>query len=99
MAHLYKKQIYSLEKYLNIPDEIATSAPTADTYSTPQSQDEFYFALPYQEMDLALWSINNEVPASDLAKYIDITENRQNKYTLALVRRGAPPNIFIQTHV
>ena len=45
IAHLYKTQVYALAKYLNIPDEIATAAPTTDTYSMPQGQDEFYFAL------------------------------------------------------
>lgn len=76
IAHLYKTQVYSLAKYLNLPDEIATAAPTTDTYSMPQGQDEFYFALPYQKMDIALWSLNNKVPALDLAKYLDITEKQ-----------------------
>ena len=45
------------------PTRSATPTPTTDTYSLPQGQDEFYFALPYEQMDLALWAHNHAVPA------------------------------------
>ena len=72
IAHLYKTQIYALANYLNLPKEICSAVPTTDTYSMSQGQDEFYFALPYQQMDIALWSYNKGMPASDLAKMINI---------------------------
>lgn len=78
IAHLYKTQVYELAKYLAIPNDIATAVPTTDTYSMDQGQDEFYFALPYDKMDIALWSFNNEVPAADLATYLDITTEQAN---------------------
>src|SRR5687768_7783492 len=56
IAHLYKTQVYALAKYLGVPAEICSAPPTSDTYSMPQGQDEFYFALPYDKMDLALWA-------------------------------------------
>ena len=74
IAHLYKTQVYTLAKYFNLPEEICTAAPTTDTYSMPQGQDEFYFALPYNKMDLALWSLNNNVPASELAEFLEVSE-------------------------
>ena len=40
----------------------------------PQGQDEFYFALPYNKMDLALWSLNNNIPASELAELLECSE-------------------------
>lgn len=82
IAHLYKTQVYSLARHMNIPAEIAGSSPTTDTYSMPQSQDEFYFSLPYQQMDIALWSYNHDVPAVALAQHIDITE-QQAEYIYA----------------
>ena len=72
IVHLYKTQIYALANYLNLPKEICSAVPTTDTYSMSQGQDEFYFALPYQQMDIALWSYNKGMPASDLAKMINI---------------------------
>ena len=57
IAHLYKTQVYALARHMELPDEICNAIPTTDTYSLAQGQDEFYFALPYQQMDLALWAL------------------------------------------
>ncbi|EGV18560.1 NAD(+) synthase [Thiocapsa marina] len=73
IAHLYKTQVYALAEALGIPEDVRQAAPTTDTYSLAQGQDEFYFALPYAKMDLALWSVNHGIPAVDLAKNIDLT--------------------------
>ena len=73
IAHLYKTQVYALAAKLGIPDEVRKAAPTTDTYSLDQGQDEFYFALPYQQMDLALWALNHGVPAAELASTLGLT--------------------------
>jgi NAD+ synthase len=72
IAHLYKTQVYELARHLGLPDEICNTVPTTDTYSLPQGQDEFYFSLPYQQMDVALWAHNHNIPASELAKELGI---------------------------
>jgi len=63
IAHLYKTQVYAIARALGLPEAICTATPTTDTYSLAQGQDEFYFALPYAQMDLALWAMNHGVPA------------------------------------
>lgn len=72
IAHLYKTQVYALARHLKLPQEICNAKPTTDTYSMPQGQDEFYFALPYDRMDLALWAHNHQVPAAELAQVLGI---------------------------
>ncbi len=72
IAHLYKTQVYALAKYLGLPDLICNAIPSTDTYSLQQGQDEFYFALPYQQMDLALWGYNNGVAANIVASELNI---------------------------
>ncbi len=67
IAHLYKTQVYAMARELGLPDDICSRAPTTDTYSMPQSQEEFYFSLPYQDMDLCLWAKNHGVAASEVA--------------------------------
>jgi NAD+ synthase len=74
IAHLYKTQVYALSRHLGLPEEVCTSSPTTDTYSLPQGQDEFYFALPYAQMDLALWAYNHGVPAAELAAALGCDE-------------------------
>jgi NAD+ synthase len=76
IAHLYKSQVYEMARHLGLPAEICGAIPTTDTYSLPQGQDEFYFALPYQQMDLALWAYEHGVPPSELADSLGITPSR-----------------------
>jgi len=76
IAHLYKTQVYALARYLGLPEAICNSTPTTDTYSLPQGQDEFYFALPYGKMDLALWAHNHGMPAAELAQALGIDPER-----------------------
>jgi NAD+ synthase len=65
IAHLYKTQVYQLAEHLEVPEEIRSRPPTTDTYSLPQSQEEFYFSAPYETMDLCLYAVNNGLsPAS-----------------------------------
>ena len=73
IAHLYKSQVYALAEHLNVPAEIINRPPTTDTYSLPQSQEEFYFSLPYNLMDLCLYGKNNGVPLEDIAAAADLS--------------------------
>jgi NAD+ synthase len=73
IAHLYKTQVYALAGYLGIPQEIQARSPTTDTYSLAQTQEEFYFALPYREMDLCLWARDHGVPAEEVALATELT--------------------------
>lgn len=76
IAHLYKTQVYELASYLGLPDVICNATPTTDTYSLSQGQDEFYFALPYDKMDLALWAYNNDIVLDDLAERLNISSDQ-----------------------
>lgn len=67
IAHLYKTQVYQLGRYLGVPEEILRRPPTTDTYSLEQSQEEFYFSLPLETMDLCLYGKNHQVPAGEVA--------------------------------
>lgn len=79
IAHLYKSQVYALAKHLGVPDEIVQRPPTTDTYSLPQSQEEFYFSLPYHLMDLCLYGKNNGVPLEEIAAATDLTVEQANR--------------------
>ena len=76
IAHLYKTQVYALARHLGVPAEICARPPTTDTYSMAQTQEEFYFALPYAQMDLCLFAFDHQVPASEVAPVVGITEEQ-----------------------
>lgn len=73
IAHLYKTQVYQLARHLGIPGEIRSRPPTTDTFSLEQTQEEFYFALPYDRMDLCLYAHNHAVPAAEAAPVLGLT--------------------------
>ncbi|MCC7385919.1 MAG: NAD(+) synthase [Deltaproteobacteria bacterium] len=73
IAHLYKSQVYMMAAHLGVPEKIRRRAPTTDTYSLQQGQDEFYFSLPYDKMDLCLYAKNNQVPAGEVADALGLT--------------------------
>lgn len=75
IAHLYKTQVYAMVRHLGAPDEVCNAVPTTDTYTLAQGQDEFYFALPHAQMDLALWAYNHGRPAAELATALGIAED------------------------
>ncbi len=58
IAHLYKTQVYQLAEYLGVPSEITSRPPTTDTFSLPQSQEEFYYSLPTRKLDVVLSGFN-----------------------------------------
>ena len=76
IAHLYKTQVYQMAKFLGLPEEICTRPPTTDTYSMQQSQEEFYFSVPYDKMDLCLYGKNNGVSCQDVADAAGMTREQ-----------------------
>ena len=76
IAHLYKTQVYQLAAHLGVPEEIRRRSPTTDTWSLAQTQDEFYFALPYDRMDLCLYGLDHGIAAVAVARAADLSEDQ-----------------------
>ena len=73
IAHLYKGQVYHLAEFLGVPQQIRSHPPTTDTYSLEQTQEEFFFSLPYDRMDACLYGKNHNVPKEQVAAAIGLT--------------------------
>jgi NAD+ synthase len=72
IAHLYKTQVYALAAHLGVPASICSQPPSTDTYSLPQTQEEFFFALPYTMLDLLLWAQTHAVPIGEVATVMQL---------------------------
>jgi NAD+ synthase len=79
IAHLYKTQVYALAAHIGVPVEIRRRPPTTDTFSMPQSQEEFYFSLPYDKMDVCLYGHNHRVPPADVGSAIGLTAEQVDR--------------------
>ncbi|MDP9840295.1 NAD+ synthase [Neorhizobium huautlense] len=76
IAHLYKTQVYQLAEALGVPEEIRRRPPTTDTWSLPQGQDEYYFSLPYDRMDLCLYALDNGVSREETGDVAGLTPDQ-----------------------
>jgi len=79
IAHLFKTQVFQIAEYLEVPVEIQKRIPTTDTYSAEQTQEEFFFRLPFDVLD-TIWhgwekGINETEIASVLNLKVDQVEN------------------------
>ncbi len=90
IAHLFKSQVYQLAEYLGVPQEIRWRKPTTDTYSLEQSQEEFYFALPLDKMDLCLYGFDAGFSAAEVAPSIGLDGQQVSRVYAAIeARRNA----------
>jgi NAD+ synthase len=87
IAHLYKTQVFALAEYLGVPESIRSRTPTTDTYSLPQTQEEFYFALPYDRMDLCLYGKNHGIAAEEVAPVVGITPEQVERVYADIVAK------------
>jgi NAD+ synthase len=74
IGNLYKTQVYQLAEFLDIPKEIVQRTPTSDTYSAEQTQEEFFFQLPFKEMDLIWYGYENEYDPKEVGNALGRTE-------------------------
>ena len=74
IGHLYKTQVYQLARHLGVPQEIIDRTPTTDTYTAEQTQEDFFYQMPFESMDLIWYGWENEYSAAEVAKVMDKTE-------------------------
>lgn len=76
IAHLYKVQVYQLAKHYRVPESIQRSTPTTDTYSAPSTQEEFFFRLPFEILDVLWYAMEKNVPVREVASVMNLTEEQ-----------------------
>ena len=81
IGQLYKTQVYQLAAYLGVPQKIIDRTPTTDTYTAEQTQEDFFYQMPFEEMDLIWFGFENKYPASEVAKVMNkTTQQIENIY-------------------
>jgi NAD+ synthase len=76
ISGLYKTQVFQLASYLGISEEIIRRIPTTDTYSAEQTQEEFFYQLPFKEMDIYWFGYENGYEPKDIANVMGESEDR-----------------------
>lgn len=76
IGNLYKTQVYQLAEYLGVPKGIIERTPTTDTYSAEQTQEEFFYQLPFNLMDRFWYGFENGYPPAEVAAVMGETAER-----------------------
>jgi NAD+ synthase len=101
LSHLYKAQVYQLSEHLGVIREIIERAPSPDTWSFEVSDEEFYFRIPYDKLDLLLYAWQNKIPTEQVCKSMNLSEEQVNrairdfnaKYNATRHLRQLPPTL------
>jgi len=73
IGHLFKTQVYQLAQYLDVPQKIQKRAPTTDTYSAQCTQQEFFYRLPFETMDLLWYAQEQNIQVSEISQGMGLT--------------------------
>ena len=87
IEHLFKTQVYQLARYLDVPEEIQRRPPTSDTYSAPSTQEEFFFRLPFETMDVIWYALEHGIPAEAAANALGFTPAQVQRVFDDLIRK------------
>jgi len=101
LAHLYKTQVYQLARHLGVIQEIINRPPSPDTFSFVVSDEEFYFRIPYDKLDLLLYAWENKIEISKVCEEMDLQEDQVQrafrdftaKYDATKHLRQLPPTL------
>jgi NAD+ synthase len=72
LSYLYKTYVFQIAEHLGVPAGIVERLPSPDTFSAEVADDEFFFRLPYDKLDLFLWAMRDNVPADAVSKTLGV---------------------------
>ncbi|MGQ1785738.1 NAD(+) synthase [Saccharicrinis sp. GN24d3] len=79
IGNLYKTQVYQIARHLGVPQGIIDRTPTTDTYSAEQTQEEFFYQMPFESMDLLWYGWENNYTPEEVAPVMEMTPEEVNK--------------------
>jgi NAD+ synthase len=106
IVNLYKTQVYQLAKHIGVPNEIIERTPTTDTYSAEQTQEEFFYQMPFELMDIYWYAYENKYSADEVARVMKeskehveaIFRNLERKRKTTLYLRMQPKIDYFGLH-
>jgi NAD+ synthase len=102
IAHLYKTQVFELAEHLGVSEEIRKRAPSPDTFSLEVSDEEFYFRMPYETLDLLLFAWEKALPVEEVGAVMKLSSDQVQrafrdftaKYNATQHLRTLAPSLF-----
>lgn len=86
ISNLYKTQIYQLGRFLEIPDRILKRKASPDTWSFEVSDEEFFYGIDYNTLDLIWFAKENNFSIEKIQELVKFDKN-QIKNLLAYLEK------------
>jgi len=97
IGHLFKTQVFQLARYLDIPAEIQQRPPTTDTYSAGSTQEEFFYRIPFEILDLVWLGYERGAARSEIASALDLTADQVAR-VIADIERKHRATEYLRMH-
>ena len=76
LVNFYKSQVYQIGDFLNIDHEIMINAASPDVWSYNATDEEFFYTVPYDVVDLILYSRLNNLSISEIQQLSNLSEEK-----------------------
>lgn len=76
IAHLYKTQVLQLARSMGVIERILKRRPSPDTWSGEVGDEEFYFRMPFEILDLLLYAWNHGVAKDRIREVLGLRDEQ-----------------------
>jgi len=76
IAPYFKTQVFQIAEYLEVPEEIQNRTPTTDTYSAEQTQEEFFFRIPFDILDTIWYGWEKNIDEKEIADVLNLKKEQ-----------------------
>lgn len=92
IRHLFKTQIFQLAEYLGVPAEITQRKPTTDTYSAEQTQEEFFYRIPFAILDRVWYGYEKGAESIKIGETVDLSAEQVERVIVDIKRKKQTTN-------
>jgi NAD+ synthase len=102
IAHLYKTQVFALAEHMGVTENIRNRKPSPDTWPGGVTDEEFYFRMPFEQLDLLLYAWNRSLPPEEVSEPLGLSVDQVNrafrdfssKHSTTWHLRSLPPSLL-----
>lgn len=87
IGHLFKSQVYQLGRYLDLPEEILKRTPTTDTYPGGSTQEEFFYRIPFDILDMIWLGCNRGITNDEIAGALGLSKEQVERVVADIAQK------------
>ena len=73
LVNIYKSQIYQIGEFFKMPEEIMEKDASPDVWSFSTNDEEFFYSVPYEIVDVILYARENNLSINEIQEYSKIS--------------------------